>query len=79
MSNPKYLLNKTGSEVDNILSNAELHMADDSIHVTQEEKAKLDEVDNKANLDLTNVDNTTFKSKVEASGFSSGTQAQIIT
>ena len=29
--------------------------------------------------DLSNVDNTTFKAKVEASGFSSGTQVQILT
>ena len=41
MTNPKYLLNKTGSEVDNILSNAESHIADDSVHMTEENKAKL--------------------------------------
>lgn len=29
--------------------------------------------------DLSNVDNNTFKAKVEASGFSSGTQVQILT
>ena len=41
MANPKYLLNRTGAEVDNILSNAESHIADDSIHMTEENKAKL--------------------------------------
>lgn len=33
----------------------------------------------KAKTDLTNIDNATFKSKVEASGFSSGTKVQILT
>lgn len=33
----------------------------------------------KAKKDLTNIDNATFKSKVEASGFSSGTKVQIVT
>lgn len=32
-----------------------------------------------AKTDLTNIDNATFKSKVEASGFSGGTKVQIIT
>lgn len=33
----------------------------------------------KANIDLSNIDNTTFKAKVEASGFSSGSAIQILT
>lgn len=37
------------------------------------------DISNKANNDLSNVDNVIFKEKIEASGFSSGTQAQIIT
>ena len=41
MANPNYLLNKTGAEVDNILSNAESHVANDSIHITEAEKTKL--------------------------------------
>ena len=41
MANPNYLLNKTGLEVDNILSSAESHVATNNIHVTQEEKTKL--------------------------------------
>ena len=112
MANPKYLLNRTGAEVDNILSNAESHVVDNSMHMTEEEKRKLAGIaegannythpnthaatmitedsahrfvtdvekttwNNKANTDLTNIDNSTFKAKVEASGFTSGTQVQI--
>lgn len=33
----------------------------------------------KAKKDLTNIDNATFKSKIEASGFSSGSKVQIVT
>lgn len=33
----------------------------------------------KAKKDLTNIDNATFKSKIEASGFSSGAKVQIVT
>ena len=36
-------------------------------------------VSNLAVLDLSNVDNNTFKSKVEESGFSSGTKVQFVT
>lgn len=36
-------------------------------------------VSDKAKKDLTNIDNATFKSKVEASGFSSGSKVQIVT
>ena len=42
MANPKYLLNRTGAEVDNILSSAESHVVDDSKHITSEERAKWD-------------------------------------
>ena len=35
-------------------------------------------ISSKANSDLTNIDNATFKTKVEASGFSSGTLVKII-
>ena len=42
MADPKYLLTHTGSEVDSILSNAEIHIVDDSIHMTEENKSKLD-------------------------------------
>ena len=41
MANPKYLLNRTGAEVDNILSSAESHVVDDSKHITSEERSKL--------------------------------------
>ena len=40
MANPKYLLNRTGAEVDNILSSAESHVVDDSKHITSEERSK---------------------------------------
>lgn len=36
-------------------------------------------VSDKAKKDLTNIDNATFKSKVEASGFNSGAKVQIVT
>lgn len=36
-------------------------------------------VSDKAKKDLTNIDNATFKSKIEASGFSSGAKVQIVT
>ncbi len=49
MANPKYLLNKTGSEVDNILSSAESHVVDDSKHITSEEKTKLAGIESGAN------------------------------
>ena len=53
-------------------------ITEDSTHrfVTDDEKTTWN---NKANIDLTNIDNATFKSKVEASGFSSGTKVQIVT
>ena len=53
-------------------------ITEDSTHrfVTDTEKTTWN---NKASKDLTNIDNTTFKSKIEASGFSSGTQVQILT
>ena len=53
-------------------------ITEDSTHrfVTDDEKTTWN---NKANTDLTNIDNATFKSKVEASGFSSGAKVQIVT
>ena len=83
------------------------HINNSNIHITSEEKTKLNNIedganktivdtelsstsenpvqnkvikenlDNKAASDLSNVDNETFKAKVEASGFTSGTQVQI--
>ena len=83
------------------------HVNNSNIHITSEEKTKLNNIedganktivdselsstsenpvqnkvikenlDNKAASDLSNVDNETFKAKVEASGFTSGTQVQI--
>ena len=52
------------------------HMNNTNIHITAEERAAWN---NKANADLTNIDNTIFKAKVEASGFSSGSAVQILT
>ena len=85
------------------------HVNNSNIHITSEEKTKLNNIedganktivdtelsstsenpvqnkvikenlDNKAASDLSNIDNETFKAKVEASGFTSGTQVQICT
>ena len=53
-------------------------ITEDSTHrfVTDDEKTTWN---NKANTDLTNIDNAAFKSKVEASGFNSGAKVQIVT
>ncbi len=45
MSNPNYVLNRTGLEVDNLLSNAESHVNSTDIHVTQEDKSKLNSIE----------------------------------
>ena len=52
MSNPKYLLNRTGAEIDNLLSSTESHIADNSIHVTQEEKTKLSGIEEGAEVNV---------------------------
>lgn len=60
----------------NNLNEINEHMNNTNIHITAEERAAWN---NKANADLTNIDNTIFKAKVEASGFSSGSAVQILT
>lgn len=45
MSNLNYVLNRTGLEVDNLLSNAESHVNSTDIHVTQEDKSKLNSIE----------------------------------
>ncbi len=59
MANPNYLLNKTGAEVDNILSNAESHVADSNKHVTSQERTNW-------NAAKTHADSTHAPSNAEA-------------
>lgn len=57
------------------------HTGNTTVHITADERNTWNNTStalgSKASSDLSNVNNETFKAKVEASGFSSGTQVQI--
>lgn len=57
------------------------HTGNTTVHITADERNTWNNAStalgSKASSDLSNVDNETFKAKVEASGFTSGTQVQI--
>ena len=42
MSDQKYTLNYTGLEINTILANSESHVKDTNMHITEEDKVKLD-------------------------------------
>lgn len=58
------------------------HTGNTTVHITADERNTWNNAStalgSKASSDLSNVDNETFKAKVEASGFTSGTQVQIL-
>lgn len=45
MANKNYVLNRTGLEVNNLLSNAESHVNSIDIHMTQKDKSKLNSIE----------------------------------
>ena len=77
--NKTLLKNKT--KLDGIATGANKTIVDSALSSTStnpvQNKVINTAISSKANSDLTNIDNATVKAKVEASGFTSGTQVQI--
>ena len=76
-----HITSEEKTKLSNIEDGANKTIVDSELSSTSENpvqnKVIKENLDTKAASDLSNVDNETFKAKVEASGFTSGTQVQI--